>query len=86
MQNENTSIKLSIKQIVEHATYRYKMGQTLKSIYDDFNFAFGSADGPWYFSEFVVQNKKDKQFMKEFNTTCFINNAPEAKIVQISLF
>lgn len=76
---------MSVNQIVGQATYKYKMGQSLKSIYDDFCIAFGSANGAWYFSEFVVQNKSNKAFISEFNKTCF-TQAAHVKIGQTNLF
>lgn len=66
---------LTIKLIVNQSTYKYKMGQSLKSIYDDLIFAFGQANGAWYFLGFVEVNKNDTVFMEEFNKTSFVENA-----------
>jgi hypothetical protein len=71
--SDEKKLHLKVHQIVSQSAYKYKNGQSLKSIYDDLLFAFGAA-GAWYFSEFAVRHKNDSVFMSEFNKTAFVEN------------
>ncbi len=60
--------------IIKQLTYKYKMGYKLKRLYDELMEVLGMANSPWVFSEFIELNKNDKEFMKEFNSTSFVEN------------
>jgi hypothetical protein len=65
---------MTVDAMVKQLTYKYKMGYTLKRLYDELADVLGIANSAWVFSEFVELNKADKAFMDEFNSTSFVEN------------
>ena len=61
-----------LKDLINILNSKYKHWESLKEIYDQVKEIYGSVYTPWIFWEFVKTNKKNKNFMQEFEKTSFI--------------